>query len=171
MLRLTSILTLTAALALEPVLPSHSASRAPLGAQATLSTGTYIATAVNGSGLPFQTRHATKAGNTHFLRLEDASLRVMPGRKFTATFRYAHQVTQQGRAFRTPPTVDDVVRGRYTISGSAVTFIPESKSKQGQVQPIQGTIVGNEVRIDRTEDIGGSPFRMRMTMKRDARFL
>jgi len=161
----------TTAVPVAAVTPTIEPSRASRAPQAALPTGTYITTVVNGAGLPYSTRHATKAGNTHFLKLEDGTLRILPGRKFSATFRYAHEVTQKGRPFRAPPTVDDVVRGRYTISGSTVTFIPETKSKQGRVDPIVSTLSGAEIRIERTMDIGGNPFRLRMTMKRDPRFL
>ncbi len=124
---------------------SHSAGPAALGRAA--PAGTYVARAFNRKPLPAQIRIVTTNGYYHWVKLDEAILRLSPDGRFTVSFKYYHEHLPGTQRPAPSPLLLDSRRGTYSISGNSITFVAEQSKKANPTRPLTGTIRGDEIEV------------------------
>jgi len=65
------------------------------------------------------------------------------------------------------PMLNETYKGKYTIRGSEITFIPD-KTKKGRVKPIVGTVTAAGLTVPYIVAEGQSKHPLRLDMKRES---
>jgi len=109
---------------------------------------TYVAKSLNRHALPAEVRVASNTGGYyHWLKLEQAVLRLQPGGKFTASFRYYHEHLKDSQRPTPSPVLGDSQHGTFSINGGSITFISQAPQNGKVPKPITGTIRGDEIEV------------------------
>lgn len=119
----------------------------PVATRRAASSGTYVARAFNHKPLPAQLRIATTNGYYHWVKLDEAILRLTPDGKFAASFKYYHEHLPGTQSPSPSPLLLDSRRGTYSVSGSSITFVAEQSKKANPGKPLTGTIRNGEIEL------------------------
>ena len=144
-----------------------SAWRTAVGNAVAPVTGLYVATRLNYSPLPRIERVPSQDGWEHWFRLMEGNITIRPDGRFIASFKYFRQHVRPRATVRPGPMLNETYKGKYTIRGSEITFIPD-KTKKGRVKPIVGTITGSGLTVPYIVAEGQSKHPLRLDMKREA---
>jgi hypothetical protein len=142
-------------------------SRIAAGAAVAPITGLYVATRLNYAPLPRIERVPSTDGWEHWFRLMDGNITIRPDGRFIASFKYFRQHVRPRTAVNPGPMLNETYKGKYTIRGSEITFIPD-KTKKGRVKPIVGTITGSGLTVPYIVAEGQSKHPLRLDMKRES---
>lgn len=130
-------------------------------------TGLYVATRLNYSPLPRIERVPSQDGWEHWFRLMEGNITIRPDGRFIASFKYFRQHVRPRATVKPGPMLNETYKGKYTIRGSEITFIPD-KTKKGRVKPIVGTITGSGLTVPYIVAEGQSKHPLRLDMKRES---
>ena len=155
---LIRILVLLAALAI----PSHGT-----GASSALPTGLYVANRLNAHALPRIERVPSNAGWEHWFKLERGLVTLRPDGRFIASFRYYRQHKTLRAAVRPGPILNETYKGKFSVRGTQITFIPDKTKQVKRSQPIIGTISGQKLSIPYIVAEGQSKHPLRLEMQRE----
>jgi hypothetical protein len=134
-----------------------------------LPTGAFVATRLNYHPLPRIERVPSQDGWEHWFRLMDGNVKLKADGHFIATFKYYRQHVKPRAAVRPGPLLNESYKGRFSVKGTQITFIPDPiKNQKGRIQPIVGTIVNDQLSIPYIVAEGQSKHPLRLDMKRDA---
>jgi hypothetical protein len=161
-------------LLLAPLAPVSGASgtalspwRAPERAAVAPITGLYVATRLNYAPLPRIERVPSQDGWEHWFRLMEGNITIRPDGRFIASFKYFRQHVRPRAAVKPGPMLNETYKGKYTVRGSEITFIPD-KTKKGRVKPIVGTINASGLTVPYIVAEGQSKHPLRLDMKRES---
>ncbi len=155
---LIRLLVLLAALAI----PSHGT-----GASSALPTGLYVANRLNAHALPRIERVPSNAGWEHWFKLERGLVTLRPDGRFIASFRYYRQHKTLRAAVRPGPILNETYKGKFSVRGTQITFIPDKTKQVKRSQPIIGTISGQKLSIPYIVAEGQSKHPLRLEMQRE----
>lgn len=142
--------------------PSHST-----GASSALPTGLYVANRLNAHALPRIERVPSNAGWEHWFKLEQGLITLRPDGRFIASFRYYRQHKTLKAAVRPGPLLNETYKGKYSVRGTQITFIPDKTKQVKRSQPIIGTISGQKLSIPYIVAEGQSKHPLRLEMQRE----
>lgn len=142
------------------VRPARTTAVAPV-------TGLYVATRLNYAPLPRIERVPSQDGWEHWFRLMEGNITIRPDGRFIASFKYFRQHVRPRAAVKPGPMLNETYKGKYTVRGSEITFIPD-KTKKGRVKPIVGTITGSGLTVPYIVAEGQSKHPLRLDMKRES---
>ena len=151
-------LVLLAALAI----PSHGT-----GASSALPTGLYVANRLNAHALPRIERVPSNAGWEHWFKLDRGLVTLRPDGRFIASFRYYRQHKTLRAAVRPGPILNETYKGKFSVRGTQITFIPDKTKQVKRSQPIIGTISGQKLSIPYIVAEGQSKHPLRLEMQRE----
>ncbi len=156
---------------LAPVTPPSgtavSLSRPLAGEAVAPVTGLYVATRLNYAPLPRIERVPSTDGWEHWFRLMEGNITIRPDGRFIASFKYFRQHVRPRAAVNPGPMLNETYKGKYTIRGSQITFIPD-KTKKGRVKPIVGTVTTSGLTVPYIVAEGQSKHPLRLDMKRES---
>lgn len=155
---LIRFLVLLAALAI----PSHGT-----GASSALPTGLYVANRLNAHALPRIERVPSNAGWEHWFKLERGLVTLRPDGRFIASFRYYRQHKTLRAAVRPGPILNETYKGKFSVRGTQITFVPDKTKQVKRSQPIIGTISGQKLSIPYIVAEGQSKHPLRLEMQRE----
>jgi hypothetical protein len=150
-----------------PSMTAVSPSRTAVGEAVAPITGLYVATRLNYAPLPRIERVPSQDGWEHWFRLMEGNITIRPDGRFIASFKYFRQHVRPRAAVKPGPMLNETYKGKYTIRGSEITFIPD-KTKKGRVKPIVGTITGAGLTVPYIVAEGQSKHPLRLDMKRES---
>jgi hypothetical protein len=107
--------------------------------------GTYVIRSVNGHALPFADRVPSTPGYEHRVTLGRAALRLDPDGAFLLTAHYVHDHAPRRAATQPAPEKDDVVKGRWTLRGTALTLVPARSKRGRQPVPLVGRLAAGRL--------------------------
>jgi hypothetical protein len=144
-----------------PLLLHLGASSAPAGGDPASRQGAgttyrtdrvYSLERLNGKAVPAEVEFRSTAGSRHWVRMEEAVLRLRRDGSFTASARFYRELVQAGR--RPPPLgsmrlLNDNATGRYTVRGDTVVLVTP-KRRDGSGGTAYGRVTGDRLRIRHT---------------------
>jgi hypothetical protein len=130
-------------------------------------TGLYVATRLNYHPLPRIERVPSTDGWEHWFKLLEGLITVRPDGRFIASFRYYRQHVRPRAAINPGPLLNETYKGRYTIRGTQITFIPDKTKQHQRVNPIVGTIANSQLTVPYIVAEGQSKHPLRLDMKRE----
>ena len=130
-------------------------------------TGLYVATRLNYAPLPRIERVPSQDGWEHWFRLMEGNITIRPDGRFIASFKYFRQHVRPKAAVKPGPLLNETYKGKYTVRGSEITFIPD-KTKKGRVKPIVGSITGSGLNVPYIVAEGQSKHPLRLDMKKES---
>ena len=142
------------------VSPSRTVAPAPI-------TGLYVATKLNYAPLPRIERVPSQDGWEHWFRLMEGNITIRPDGRFIASFKYFRQHVRPRAAVKPGPLLNETYKGKYTVRGSQITFIPD-KTKKGRLKPIVGTVTASGLNVPYIVAEGQSKHPLRLDMKRES---
>lgn len=142
--------------------PSHSTE-----ASSALPTGLYVANRLNAHALPRIERVPSNAGWEHWFKLERGLVTLRPDGRFIASFRYYRQHKTLRAAVRPGPLLNETYKGKYSVRGTQITFIPDKTKQVKRSQPIIGSISGQKLSIPYIVAEGQSKHPLRLEMQRE----
>lgn len=128
--------------------------------------GSYVATKFNDAPLPGVATLRAEQGFHHWVKLEQAVVRLQPNGKFTASFRYYHQHIPTRQKPGRSQILSRTYNGRYTVRGNSISFIPDKTGSKQPVGPFPGTLDAAGMHVRYTVTDGG----IRHNLKLDLRF-
>jgi hypothetical protein len=129
-------------------------------------TGLWVATKLNYGALPRVERVPTTDGWEHWFRLMEAFITIRPDGRFIASFRYYRQHVRPNAAVNPGPLLNETYKGKYTVNGTEITFIPDKTKEHKVVKPLVGTISGATMWVPYIVAQGQSKHPLRLDMKR-----
>ena len=153
-----------------PAVPSSSIIPATLGfsnGERVVAdvTGLWVATKLNYGALPRIERVPTTDGWEHWFRLMEAAITIRPDGRFIASFRYYRQHVRPGTQVNPGPLLNETYKGKYTLRGTEITFIPDKTKEHKVVKPLVGTISGTNMWVPYIVAQGQSKHPLRLDMK------
>lgn len=145
------------------VLSAASAPAAP-------KMGSYVATRFNDSALPAVTTLQATEGFRHWVKLEQAIVRLQSNGKFTASFRYHHQHLRTREKPGKSSILSRTYTGRYTTRGNTITFIPENTESKRPLAPFPGTVDAKGMRVRYSIMDGGVRHNLKLDLRYDATY-
>lgn len=130
-------------------------------------TGLWVATRLNYSPLPRIERVPTTDGWEHWFRLMEAFITIRPDGRFIASFKYYRQHVRPRAAVKPGPLLNESYKGRYTVKGGQITFIPDKTKEHKVVKPLVGTFSGTYLTVPYIVAEGQSKHPLRLDMKRE----
>jgi hypothetical protein len=112
----------------------------------------YALVRLNGRAVPAEVEFATTAGSRHWLRMEEAILRLRRDGTFVASARFYRELLQADHsapARNRLRLLSDGATGRYTIRGDTLA-LNVAKRKDTAASTVHGRIAGDRVRIRHT---------------------
>lgn len=129
--------------------------------------GSYVAVKFNDAPLPGVAILRATEGFRHWVKLEQAVVRLQSNGRFTASFRYYHQHLRT----REKPVVSQILSrtysGRYTVHGSAISFMPENTGAKRPLQPFPGIIDATGMHVRYVVADGGVRHRLKLDLRFD----
>ena len=150
-------LALLLVIALAPV-PVNGSGAAP--------TGLFVGTLLNRHPLPRVERVPSQDGWEHWFKLERALITLRPEGRFIASFKYYRQHKKPRSPVRPGPLLNETYKGKFSVKGTQITFIPDPNKKSRKPPPIVGTISGDRMNIPYIVAEGQSKHPLRLDMKR-----
>jgi hypothetical protein len=129
-------------------------------------TGLYVGTLLNRHPLPRIERVPSQDGWEHWFKLEGASISLRPGNRFIASFKYYRQHVKPRAAVRPGPLLNETYKGKFTVKGTQITFLPDPNKQSKHPPPIIGTINGDRMDIPYIVAQGQSKHPLRLDMQR-----
>ena len=130
-------------------------------------TGSYAATKFNDAPLPGVASLEATQGFHHWVKLEQAIVRLQTNGKFTASFRYYHQHLRTNERPGKSSILSKTYTGRYSVKGTTISFAPENTGAKHRVAPFPGTIDGNQIHVRYTVTDGGVQHKLKLDLKYD----
>lgn len=109
--------------------------------------GGYDAVLYKGKPLPATDRFSVRNGFQHAAKLQQMYIVLRPNGTFTAGAQYAVDYRRAADKRPLPPLVDETVRGRYTLNGATINFVPEKTSRNNVIRPTGGTVGGGTMKV------------------------
>lgn len=131
-------------------------------------TGLWVATRLNYSPLPRVERVPTTDGWEHWFKLMDAAITIRPDGRFIASFKYYKQLVRPKAAVSPGPLLNETYKGKYTIKGNQITFVPDRTKQHKVVKPLVGTYSGSFISVPYIVAQGQSKHPLRLDMKKSA---
>jgi len=131
-----------------------------------LPTGLYVGTLLNSHPLPRIERVPSQDGWEHWFKLEGANVTLRPDGRFIASFKYYRQHVKPRAAVRPGPLLNETYKGKFTVKGTQITFLPEPTKQRPKAPPIVGTINGTRMNIPYIVAEGQSKHPLRLDMKK-----
>jgi hypothetical protein len=128
--------------------------------------GSYVAVKFNDAPLPGVATLEATSGFRHWVRLEQAVVRLQPNGKFTASFRYFHQHLRTGEKPAKSQILSRTYSGKYVVHGSTISFMPVNTGAKRPLAPFPGLIDDTGMHVRYTMVDGG----IRHNLKLDLRF-
>ena len=130
-------------------------------------TGLYVATKLNYHELPRIERVPSQDGWEHWFKLLEANITIRPDGRFIASFRYYRQHVKPRAAVNPGPLLNETYKGKYSLSGTKITFIPDKTKQAKRVQPIVGTLANAQLMIPYIVAEGQSKHPLRLDLRRE----
>jgi hypothetical protein len=131
-------------------------------------TGLWVATRLNYSPLPRVERVPTTDGWEHWFKLMDAAITIRPDGRFIASFKYYKQHVRPKAAVSPGPLLNETYKGKYTVSGNQITFVPDKTKQHKVVKPLVGTYSGSFISVPYIVAEGQSKHPLRLDMKKSS---
>jgi hypothetical protein len=138
-----------------------------LSASSAPKTGSYVATKFNDAPLPGVATLEATQGFRHWVKLEQAIVRLQTNGKFTASFRYYHQHLRTSERPGKSQILSKTYSGKYTVHGNTISFSPENTGSKRPVAPFPGTIDGNQIHVRYTVADGGVQHKLKLDLRYD----
>ena len=129
-------------------------------------TGLYTGTLLNAHPLPRIERVPSQDGWEHWFKLEAANITLRPDGKFIASFKYYRQHVPPRAPVRPGPLLNETYKGRFSVKGTQITFLPDPTKQKRKPPPIVGTINGDRMNIPYIVAEGQSKHPLRLDMKK-----
>jgi hypothetical protein len=130
-------------------------------------TGLYVATRLNYHELPRIERVPSTDGWEHWFKLLDAAITLRPDGRFIASFKYYRQHVRPKAAVNPGPLLNETYKGKYSLRGTTITFVPD-KTKQAQhVKNIVGTLANTQLTIPYIVAEGQSQHPLRLDLHKE----
>jgi hypothetical protein len=142
-------------------LPSPAATSADIA-------GLYVGTRLNYHALPRIERVPSVDGWEHWFKLEEALITIRPDGRFIASFRYYRQHVPPRAPVRPGPLLNESYKGKYSVKGTTITFVPDKTKEHKVVRPIVGTISNSQLSIPYIVAEGQSQHPLRLDMRRES---
>lgn len=140
--------------------PKHGSTGSP-------RIGSYVAVKFNDAPLPGVTTLRSAEGFRHWVKVEQAVVRLQANGRFAASFRYR----QQHLRARDKPVASQVLSrtysGRYTVRGRTISFIPENTGSKRPLQPIPGLLDETGMHVRYVVADGGVRHRFKLDLRFD----
>lgn len=149
-------------LALLLVIPSRASD-----ASSALPTGLFVANRLNAHALPRIERVPSNAGWEHWFKLEGGLVTLRPDGRFIASFKYYRQHKTLRAAVRPGPLLNETYKGKFSVRGTQITFLPDKSKQVKRSQPIIGSISGQKLSIPYIVAEGQSKHPLRLEMQRE----
>lgn len=137
-----------------------------LAAFPAVPTGLYTGTLLNAHPLPRIERVPSEDGWEHWFKLEAANVTLRQDGRFIASFKYYRQHVPPRAPVRPGPLLNETYKGKFSVKGTQITFIPDPTKQKRKPPPIVGTITGNRMNIPYTVAEGQSKHPLRLDMKK-----
>ncbi len=132
--------------------------------------GSYVATRFNDAPLPgIATLQATD-GFRHWVKLEQAVVRLQQNGKFTASFRYQHQHLRTREKPVRSQILSRTYSGRYTVRGNTISFIPANTGAKRPPGPFLGTMDASGMHVRYSVMDGGVRHNLKLDLRYDATY-
>ena len=131
-------------------------------------TGLYVGTRLNRYPLPRAERVPSQDGWEHWFKLERANVTLRPDGRFIASFKYYRQHVKPRAAVRPGPLLNETYKGKFSVKGTQITFVPDPTKQKRKPPPIVGTITGESMNIPYIVAEGQSKHPLRLDMKRQS---
>ncbi len=129
-------------------------------------TGLYSGTLLNAHPLPRIERVPSEDGWEHWFKLEKANVTLRPDGRFIASFKYYRQHVRPKAAVRPGPMLSETYKGKFSVKGTQITFLPDPTKQKRKPPPIVGTINGDRMNIPYIVAEGQSKHPLRLDMKK-----
>jgi len=139
---------------------------ASINALPPVPTGLYVGTLLNAHPLPRIERVPSQDGWEHWFRLMGANITLRPDGRFMASFKYYRQHVRPRAAVRPGPLLNETYKGKFTVKGTQITFVPDPNKQSKKPPPIIGTINGDRMNIPYIVAQGQSKHPLRLDMRR-----
>jgi len=160
-------LSLLLAPAPSPTFVADAPRKLPAAGTVAEITGLYVATRLNYYPLPRIERVPTTDGWEHWFKLLEALITVRPDGRFIASFKYYRQHVRPRAAVNPGPLLNETYKGKYTVRGNQITFVPDKTKEHKVVKPLVGTISGTQLSVPYIVAEGQSKHPLRLDMKRE----
>ncbi len=142
----------------------NTASKGPVAVD---QSGLYVANRLNYHPLPRIERVPSTDGWEHWFKLEEALITLRPDNRFIASFRYYRQHVRPRATVNPGPLLNESYKGKYTMSGTTITFVPDRTKQAQHVKNIVGTLAGTQLTIPYIVAEGQSRHPLRLDLKRE----
>jgi hypothetical protein len=132
--------------------------------------GLYVATRLNYHALPRIERVPSTDGWEHWFKLEEALITIRPDGRFMASFRYYRQHVRPRAAVVPGPLLNETYKGKYSVKGTSITFVPDKTKEKRAPKQIIGTIANSQLTIPYIVAEGQSKHPLRLDLKREGNF-
>ena len=139
---------------------------ASVSATGAAPSGLFVGTLLNRRPLPRIERVPSQDGWEHWFKLERALITLRPEGRFIASFKYYRQHVKPKAAVRPGPLLNETYKGKFSVKGDQITFLPDPNKKSRKPPPIIGTISGDRMNIPYIVAEGQSKHPLRLDMKR-----
>jgi hypothetical protein len=147
--------------------PARAATSATSATSAVDQSGLYVATKLNYHPLPRIERVPSEDGWEHWFKLEEANITLRPDRRFIASFRYYRQHVRPRAAVRPGPLLNETYKGKYSVSGTKITFTPDKTKEKRAPKQIIGTLANAQLMIPYIVAEGQSKHPLRLDLRRE----
>jgi hypothetical protein len=137
-----------------------------INAAPAVPTGLYVGTLLNSHPLPRIERVPSQDGWEHWFKLLGANITLRPDGRFIASFKYYRQHVKPRAAVRPGPLLNETYKGKFTVKGTQITFLPDPNKQSKKPPPMIGTIVGDRMNIPYIVAQGQSKHPLRLDMKK-----
>lgn len=130
-------------------------------------SGLYVATRLNYHPLPRIERVPSVDGWEHWFKLDEALITLRPDGRFIASFRYYRQHVRPRAAVNPGSLLNESYKGKYSVKGTTITFVPDKTKQHRNVRPIIGTLANSMLTIPYIVAEGQSQHPLRLDMRRE----
>lgn len=136
-------------------------------ASAAPKIGSYVATRFNDAPLPGVATLQATEGFRHWVKLEQAIVRLQANGKFTASFRYYHQHLRSKERPGRSQILSRTYSGRYTVRGNTISFAPVNTGSKRPLAPFPGTMDATGMHVRYTVTDGGIKHNLKLDLRYD----
>ncbi len=136
-------------------------------ASAAPKIGSYVAIRFNERPLPGVATLEATQGFHHWVKLEQAIVRLQANGKFTASFRYHHQHLRTSERPGASQILSRTYTGRYSLRGSTISFIPENTGAKHPIAPFPGTLDASGMHVRYSVTDGGIRHNLKLDLRYD----
>jgi hypothetical protein len=129
--------------------------------------GLYVARQLNYHNLPRIERVPSQDGWEHWFKLMEAMITLRPDGQFIASFKYYRQHVKPRAAVSPGPMLNESYKGKYSLKGTQITFVPYKTKQHKNVRPIVGTLAGAQLMIPYIVAEGQSKHPLRLDLHKE----